>query len=119
MTHGNGRLHIVGVGSTVGEDSTSVGALRRALVGAEQAGAETELLGLRGLKLPFYEPGKPLEEYGPEVEGSSKRYRRLMDYLSALLHIVGRWRVSPRMPWTSYSSSRRPSGPTWTAGWSV
>ena len=68
MTHGNGPLHIVGVGGTLREDSTSLGALRQSLVAAEEAGAETELLDLRGLKLPLYEPGKPLEEYGPEVE---------------------------------------------------
>lgn len=68
MTYQNERLHIAGVGGTLREDSTSLGALRRALVAAEQAGAETELLDLRELKLPFYEPGKPLEEYGPQVE---------------------------------------------------
>ncbi len=60
MTHGNGPLHIVGVGGTLREDSTSLGALRQSLVAAEEAGVETELLDLRGLKLPLYEPGKPL-----------------------------------------------------------
>lgn len=50
------------------EASTSLGALRRALEAAGSAGAETELLDLRELRLPFYEPGKELEEYGPEVE---------------------------------------------------
>ena len=50
------------------EASTSLEALRRALAAAKETGAETELLDLRELNLPFYEPGKPLEEYGPEVE---------------------------------------------------
>src|SRR5829696_2394997 len=68
MTHGNGPLHIVGVGGPLRDGSAGLGALRQSLVAAEEAGAETELLDLRGLKLPFYEPAKPLEEYGPEVE---------------------------------------------------
>lgn len=48
--------------------STSLGALRRALGAVEAAGAETELLDLRELNLPMYEPGKPLADYGPKVE---------------------------------------------------
>lgn len=48
-------------------DSTSLGALKRALSGAEEAGAQVELLDLRELRLPMYEPGLSLDEYGPEV----------------------------------------------------
>jgi FMN reductase len=48
--------------------STSLGALRRALEAAGEAGAQTELLDLRELDLPMYEPGRPLADYGPEVE---------------------------------------------------
>lgn len=64
----NGRLKVVGIGGTLREGSTSLGALRRALGAAEAAGAETELLDLRELALPFYEPGRSIEEYEPEVE---------------------------------------------------
>jgi len=46
------------------ENSTSLGALRRSLAAAEGAGAEVELLDLNELRLPMYEPGKPLEEFG-------------------------------------------------------
>jgi FMN reductase len=63
----NGRLKVIGIGGTLREGSTGLGALRRALGAAEAAGAETELLDLRELNLPMYEPGRPLEEYGPEV----------------------------------------------------
>lgn len=62
------RLKVVGVGGTLRRGSTSLGALRRALRSAEDAGAETELLDLRELRLPMYEPGLRLEEYGPEVK---------------------------------------------------
>jgi NAD(P)H-dependent FMN reductase len=51
------------------EGSTSLGALRRSLGAAEEAGAETELLDLRELRLPMYEPGRPLEDYGANVRG--------------------------------------------------
>jgi FMN reductase len=57
-------MKIVGVGGTLRKGSTSLGALRRALAAAEQTGAETELLDLRELDLPMYEPGRPLEDYG-------------------------------------------------------
>lgn len=59
------RLRVVGVGGTLREGSASLGALRRALAAAGEAGAETELLDLRELDLPMYQPGRALEEYGP------------------------------------------------------
>ena len=61
------RLRVVGIGGTLREGSTSLGALRRALGAAEDAGAETELLDLRELDLPMYRPGRPLEDHGDEV----------------------------------------------------
>lgn len=60
-------LKVVGIGGTLRKNSTSLGALKRALAGAEEAGAEVELLDLRELRLPMYEPGLALDEYGPEV----------------------------------------------------
>jgi FMN reductase len=62
------RLRVVGIGGTLREGSTCLGALRRALEGAREAGAETRLLDLRALDLPMYEPGLSLADYGPEVE---------------------------------------------------
>ena len=50
------------------DGSTGLRALEKALVAAAEAGATTELLDLRELDLPMYEPGKPLEEYGESVE---------------------------------------------------
>ena len=67
MVSDNERLKVVGVGGTLREGSSSLGALRRALSAAEEAGAEAELLNLRDLGLPMYEPGRPLGDYGPEV----------------------------------------------------
>ena len=67
MTFREELLRVVGVGGTLRENSASLGALRRALAAAEEAGAETELLDLRELDLPMYEPGRALGEYGPGV----------------------------------------------------
>lgn len=64
----NEGLKVAGIGGTLREGSTSLGALRRALNAAGEAGAETELLDLRELGLPMYEPGRPLEDYGENVE---------------------------------------------------
>ena len=63
------RLRLAGIGGTLREGSTSLGALRRSLGAAEEAGAQTELLDLRDLRLPMYEPGKPLEDYVDNVRG--------------------------------------------------
>ncbi len=63
----DGHLKVVGIGGTLREGSSSLGALRRALDSAEDVGAEVELLDLRELALPMYEPGRPLDDYGLEV----------------------------------------------------
>ncbi len=67
MTFREGRLKVVGIGGTLWEGSASLGALRRALAAAGEAGAETGFLDLRELDLPMYKPGRSLEEYGPGV----------------------------------------------------
>ena len=68
MTTIENKLRVVGIGGTLREGSTGLSALKEALRAAEEAGATTELLDLRELDLPMYEPGKPLEEYGENVE---------------------------------------------------
>ena len=64
MVSRDGRLKVVGIGGTLREGSSSLGALRRALAAAGDAGAEIELLDLRELSLPMYEPGRPIAGYG-------------------------------------------------------
>ena len=68
MTSIEKRPHVVGIGGTLRDSSTSLHALERALAAAEENGATTELLDLRELGLPIYEPGKPLEEFGESAE---------------------------------------------------
>ena len=69
MTSTNRKPHVVGIGGTLRDGSTGLMALEEALQAAEEVGATTELLDLRELDLPMYEPGKPLEEYSASVEG--------------------------------------------------
>ena len=64
---GKGYLKVVGIGGTLRENSTSLGALGRSLAAAEDAGAVVELLDLNELRLPMYEPGQPLDEYDDNV----------------------------------------------------
>ena len=68
MTSIEKRPHAVGIGGTLRDSSTGLRALERALATAEEAGATTELLDLRELDLPMYEPGKPLEDFGESTE---------------------------------------------------
>ena len=60
MVRPDGYSKVVGIGGTLRENSASLGA-------AEDAGAEVELLDLNVLRLPMYEPGRPLDEYGENV----------------------------------------------------
>jgi FMN reductase len=50
------QLRIVGLGGSLARNSRSLAALRVALDGASEAGAATELLDLRELDLPLYNP---------------------------------------------------------------
>jgi FMN reductase len=52
----NGSLRVVGLGGSLAEGSTSLAALRIALNGAQEAGAETHLFDIKRLDLPMYRP---------------------------------------------------------------
>jgi FMN reductase len=51
------RLTVVGLGGSLAKQSSSLAALRIALDGAAEAGAQTELFDVRELALPMYDPG--------------------------------------------------------------
>ena len=60
-------VHVVGIGGTYQNPSTSLAALKRSLTAAQAAGATTELLDLRALDLPMYRPGQTREKHDPVV----------------------------------------------------
>jgi FMN reductase len=66
-------LSIVGLGGSLGRTSRSRAALVTALEGAAQAGAEIELLDLRALDLPMYDPDRqdPVGDAGRLIESCS------------------------------------------------
>jgi FMN reductase len=102
----NGALTIVGLGGSLAEVSRSRAALGVALQGAENAGARTELLDLRELGLPMFDPDheEPVTEaasrlvescYGadgmlwssPMYQGTiSGAFKNALDWL----HVLGR-----------------------------
>lgn len=51
------QLLVVGLGGSLSQHSNSLAALKIALAGAAEAGAKTELLDIRELALPMYDPG--------------------------------------------------------------
>jgi FMN reductase len=75
MTSIEKRPHVVGTGGTLRDGSVGLRALEDALAAAGKAGATTELLNLRELGLPMYEPGKPLEAFGESAERLVKAMR--------------------------------------------
>jgi FMN reductase len=64
----NLSIRIVGLGGTLRENSTSLWALQHALESARAEGATTQLLDLRRLDLPMYQPDWELEDYGKNVQ---------------------------------------------------
>jgi NAD(P)H-dependent FMN reductase len=65
-------LTIVGLGGSLARISRSRAALQRALEGAASAGAETQLLDIRELDLPMYNP-----DDDEPTEAASRLTRRL------------------------------------------
>jgi FMN reductase len=63
-------LKIVGLGGSLAKSSRSRAALQRALEGASSAGADTQLLDLRELDLPMYNPddAEPTETAAELIE---------------------------------------------------
>ena len=63
-------IRIVGLGGSLVPNSTSLAALKVALKGAEEAGAEVEIYNIRDLDLPFYVPGREAPEIARRLADS-------------------------------------------------
>ncbi len=74
-------IRVVGIGGTLRENSTSLWALQHALESARTEGATTQLLDLRRLALPMYQPDWELEDYGENVQD----FIRIMRHADAFL----------------------------------
>src|SRR5437016_9451991 len=67
-------IRVLGLGGSLAEPSRSLEVLRIALEGAQEVGAQTELLSVRQLDLPLYRPNHP---------GPPESVRRLCDAAGA------------------------------------
>jgi FMN reductase len=67
MTNDIGKPYVLGIGGTMSLSSRSLMALKHALRAAEVNGATTDLIDLRELDLPIFDPAKALSEYGSNV----------------------------------------------------
>jgi len=74
-------IRVVGLGGTLRENSTSLWALQRALEAARAEGATTQLLDIRRLNLPMYQPDWELEDYAENVQN----FVRVMRHADAFL----------------------------------
>ncbi len=61
------RTRVLGLGGSLREESRSLNALKIALQGAADAGAETRLLDLKTLRLPLYDDRPDPETYPEDV----------------------------------------------------
>ncbi len=74
-------IRIVGIGGTYRENSTSLWALQHALEVARAEGATTQLLDIRRVNLPMYQPDYELDDYEQNV----KDYVRVMQHADGFL----------------------------------
>jgi len=72
---------VLGIGGGLRGESHSLVTLKAALEGAEKAGAQTELLDLQKLRLPFYEPVRTLSDYPGEVKDFIEKIARADGYV--------------------------------------
>jgi FMN reductase len=80
MTSSN-LIRVVGIGGTLRENSTSLWALQHALESARAEGATIQLLDLRRLDLPMFQPDWELADYGANVQD----FIRVMKHADAFL----------------------------------
>lgn len=62
------KLHLLGIGGSMKKNSTSLWALERALKSTHALGATTELIALRELNLPIYDPNQSIDELPPNAK---------------------------------------------------
>jgi FMN reductase len=83
------QLTVVGLGGSLAEHSSSLAALKIALEGAAEAGAKTDLLDIRQLSLPMYDPGA--ENNPPEsVRGMCDTIQRFLSVCTPTANQSGR-----------------------------
>lgn len=103
------KIKVVGVGGSLAAQSSSLAALRIALEGAAEAGAQTELLDIRELNLPMY---------APDISEAPDSVRQLCDsvnsadgllWSSPLYHGTISGSFKNALDWLQLLSDRKPA----------
>ncbi|HKS27429.1 MAG TPA: NAD(P)H-dependent oxidoreductase [Pyrinomonadaceae bacterium] len=103
------EIKVVGLGGSLAVQSNSLAALKVALEGAEQAGAQTDLLDIRELSLPMYAP--EISEVPESVERLCRTVHEADGLLwsSPLYHGTISGSFKNALDWLQLLSSREPS----------
>lgn len=103
------EIKVVGVGGSLAEPSSSLAALKIALEGAADAGAQTELLDIRELNLPMYVPG--LDDVPESVKHLSESIHAADGLLwsSPLYHGTISGSFKNALDWLQLLSDREPA----------
>jgi FMN reductase len=103
------EIKVVGVGGSLAIQSSSLAALRIALEGAAEAGAQTELLDIRELSLPMYAPDiSEVPESVSQLCDSVHRADGLL-WSSPLYHGTISGSFKNALDWLQLLSDRKPA----------
>jgi FMN reductase len=101
-------MKIVGIGGSLAAQSTSLAALRVALEGASDAGAEVELFDIRSLDLPMYSPNPAVMPPGARSLCESVYACHGMLWSSPLYHGTISGSFKNALDWLQLLGDRRP-----------
>lgn len=103
------EIKVVGLGGSLAAQSSSLAALKVALEGSREAGAQTELLDIRELNLPMYVPG--LSETPEAVESLCRTVHEADGLLwsSPLYHGTISGSFKNALDWLQLLSNREPA----------
>ncbi|HEV7844035.1 MAG TPA: NAD(P)H-dependent oxidoreductase [Pyrinomonadaceae bacterium] len=103
------EIKVVGLGGSLAAQSSSLAALKVALEGSREAGAQTELLDIRELNLPMYAPG--LSEAPEAVERLCRTVHEADGLLwsSPLYHGTISGSFKNALDWLQLLSDREPA----------
>lgn len=102
------KMKIVGLGGSMGKSSSSLAALKIALEGAAQAGAETELLDIRTLDLPMYAPSVAAPKAAERLAETVYEAQGLI-WSSPLYHGTVSGSFKNALDWLELLADRNPS----------
>ena len=102
------KIRIVGIGGSLSKNSTSLAALKLALQGAAEAGAEVELIDVGTLSLPFYSPEGEAPEAARRLAESVYQADGLL-WASPLYHGTISGSFKNAIDWLQLLGDRKPA----------